>query len=321
MAAVLERESALGLSEVPTRQSTPIVRQVRGGVQADKLVDLLSEWSYFQRPDTVAVNGSVVLYVGPVRATFPAHPNQAIVIESPAVGYGRWYASTLQPFIMTPQIVETRGNAIFLSRGAHDVAGVRFVTPAVLDASRYVIVPAAYHAWPEWVDVVADHGGGAAQSADVGGAGRTTAVGAFERLMGWLDLTSQEVEAVTAVSRRTYFYWKQSQATPRPNTVRQLWKVYALVESVVRRLGEDGARSWLRSAPEPPLDLLRDGNIDFFQRAVSSLLFSGERGTRSEPFALRPDRDNEPDLDGDSELVPVKRSRRVVRRSPITGDR
>jgi hypothetical protein len=282
-------------------------------------MDIVSEWSYFEGGGTVALSGAVVVYLGPQRAIFPSSPEHVVVIESPAVGYGRWYGSMAPHVLVTPQIVEPYPNRAFLLGAVDDLTEIRFVTPAVFDLSRYPSFPPQHHVWPEWADVVPAPSDAA--SPRVQSPSGASAVDAFERLMQWLDLTTQEVEAVTAVARRTYFYWKQSHTKPRPNTVRQLWKIYTLMESVVRHLGVDGVRSWLRSGMNAPLDLLRQGNVEAFQRAVSDLLFGAARGTTSEPFVLRPDEDREPDVDVGPDVIPVKRAKRLVRRSPATGDR
>jgi hypothetical protein len=67
---------------------------------------------------------------------------------------------------------------------------------------------------------------------------------AVAELMRWLRRSREEVASICGFSLRTSRYWDVGK-TPRPSTVRHLFDVHALVSSLVRALGMQGARAWL----------------------------------------------------------------------------
>lgn len=103
---------------------------------------------------------------------------------------------------------------------------------------------------------------------------------AVEELRGWLGITYEQVATATGIGLRTVHHWKQSGATPRPRTVRLLWRLHALVHSVRRALGPDDALRWLRSGAPSPLDQIVDGDLSAAERRAQPLLFGQPLGER-----------------------------------------
>ena len=135
-------------------------------------------------------------------------------------------------------------------------------------------------------------------------------VAAYEDVGRWLDLATHELDVVTGVSRRSYFYWKQTLATPRPNTVRQLWKVHALLQTIVRSLGEGGARTWLRAGNPSPLDLLLAADIARFQRIATARLFRESPSRRRTHLRFR-------STNGTRPMTTFRAGRPVTTREPV----
>ncbi|SRR6266536_1080923 len=95
----------------------------------------------------------------------------------------------------------------------------------------------------------------------------------------WLNLSHKGVAELCRFSLRASRYWGSGQTeNPRPTTVRHLYDVHSFVESLVRRLGVQGARGWL-SLPsdlgEPRIDVLStEQGVKELLREASRVLFA-----------------------------------------------
>ena len=121
------------------------------------------------------------------------------------------------------------------------------------------------------------------------------ALQAVEDLRTRLDLTYDDLAAITGVVKNTIYDWKRTGANPRPSTVRKLWRVHTLVRALVSQLGEMEAVEWLRAGPESPLDLLRTGGLEAAELRASRLLFRPPTKPSDQPdyVAFRPEEEDE----------------------------
>jgi DNA-binding transcriptional regulator YiaG len=115
-----------------------------------------------------------------------------------------------------------------------------------------------------------------------------------------LPLTIDDIAASTGISRRTLFLWQSGRVTPRPATMRPLWRLFALVKAVVEIIGVEGARSWLNAGEPSPFERLLAGRIDLVEDDANRIIFrqSSLRPPRS--AGARPEAD-------DDEVVAVSR--------------
>lgn len=103
---------------------------------------------------------------------------------------------------------------------------------------------------------------------------------AVEDLKRWLGITYEQVATAAGIALRTVHHWKKSGATPRPRTVRTLWRLHALVHGLRRALGPDEATEWLRSGQPSPLDLIVAGDITAVEARARRVLFKEPLGER-----------------------------------------
>ena len=82
-----------------------------------------------------------------------------------------------------------------------------------------------------------------------------------EELLKWLQCTYDDLASMTDISRRAFFYWRQTGAIPRPTNLRSLLRLHSLVGALVRRFGPAGARAWLDAGDPAPRDVLLQGDI------------------------------------------------------------
>ncbi len=81
---------------------------------------------------------------------------------------------------------------------------------------------------------------------------------AIRDLADWLELTQTAAIAIAGVHERTFYYWLANPAVqPRLKSVDQLSRVHAFVGGLVRDLGIDAARAWMKSGDPSRLDRLR----------------------------------------------------------------
>ena len=151
------------------------------------------------------------------------------------------------------------------------------------------------------------------------------ALEAVSDLGSWLQLSSDHVADIAQFSLRSLRYWSAGKS-PRPNTVRHLFEIHALVRAVVRTLGRSQAYEWFATVNRngsSRLDLLEQlGGPALLMGELEPILFARRpRGERPIPEGA--------DLEGlvhvSSETGRVPHGRRVPRRqrSPLgesTGD-
>jgi hypothetical protein len=85
---------------------------------------------------------------------------------------------------------------------------------------------------------------------------------AAEQLREWLGVTFDQLSDMTGIGRSTFHSWRHSEGSPRPSTVRGLWRLFSLSHALQARLGPVVAAGWLRQGTPSPLDLLLDGRLD-----------------------------------------------------------
>jgi hypothetical protein len=78
---------------------------------------------------------------------------------------------------------------------------------------------------------------------------------------------------MTGIGRTTFFYWKRTGATPHPRTLRPLWRLYALAQSLREVLGEGGVLAWLSSGSPSHREMLMAGDLEEVERRAHRLLF------------------------------------------------
>lgn len=122
------------------------------------------------------------------------------------------------------------------------------------------------------------------------------ALDAVEDLRRWLNLTYEEVAEIAALpGPQTLYYWKRravaGQSTrPRESTVRQLYRVHALLRAVAATFAtpDDGRtlRAWAYEQARNGLtirDLLLAGRIDEVEALARPLIFGGGRRRAADP--------------------------------------
>lgn len=125
-------------------------------------------------------------------------------------------------------------------------------------------------------------------------AGDDDALHAADELRAWLDLTYDDLAAITGIAKNTFHHWRRTGARPRPSTARRLWRVHALVRALIARLGRQPAVAWLRTGPRSPLSLLLEGDLEGAEEAAHALLFRHPTARPDEqpgyaPFHLEPE--------------------------------
>ena len=112
------------------------------------------------------------------------------------------------------------------------------------------------------------------------------ALDALRDLGRWLNRSQDELVEICRISLRAFRYWNSGKTkSPRPDTVRHLNEVHALVGSLVRMLGRQRARDWLEqpSASGVPRlhTLATEDGVTTLVREASPWLFA--EAPRSEP--------------------------------------
>jgi hypothetical protein len=97
----------------------------------------------------------------------------------------------------------------------------------------------------------------------------------FEELARWIGIGKvRTAREVLGISRGTTNAWKMG-GEPQPSNARRLYRTHTIVKTLVRRLGLEGARSWLETGDPSPLRLLASGEFTAFDHAASALVFDG----------------------------------------------
>lgn len=160
----------------------------------------------------------------------------------------------------------------------------------------------------------------AVEAAPVTASTSSDALKAADELRQWLNLTYEDLEKITGIAKETFHYWRRTAATPRPSTVRRLWRVHALVRALRSRLGEERAREWLYSGHPNPIELLLQGNLEAVEVLAQKVLFSPPTARPEEqpdyaPFLPEP----EFDLRVETAGAPLRRARRRPTRGRLPG--
>jgi hypothetical protein len=99
---------------------------------------------------------------------------------------------------------------------------------------------------------------------------------AVEDLMRWLRMTPEEVADLCGFAKRSFHNWIAGMQ-PRPNTVRKLHDVHALVAALIQRLGPDRTILWLSeplSGGRTRLGKMRDERVQSVIRDARGFLFA-----------------------------------------------
>lgn len=115
---------------------------------------------------------------------------------------------------------------------------------------------------------------------DQGSSSHSRALRAADDLKIWLDLTYDDIAAMSGLAKRTIHHWRATGAQPRPATVRRLLEIHALVQAMRRKLGPERFDEWIRTGTPSPLQLLQAGEWDAAQQAAYGILFSRRRRER-----------------------------------------
>jgi hypothetical protein len=139
------------------------------------------------------------------------------------------------------------------------------------------------------------------------------AVEAAEALIRWLDITYDDLERLTGISRSAFFYWKRKGTDPRPSTVRRLLRVHSIVGLAVRQFGLDGAQSWLSSGTPTGWDLFASGDLAEVEQRAQSLFFRGS-GLSSSGFGSVGDNTEQLVVKPPTEVASFRRAQRRPKR-------
>jgi len=129
-----------------------------------------------------------------------------------------------------------------------------------------------------------------------------------DRLIAWLEVTYEELAAITGISRSALFYWRKTGATPRSTNMRHLMRVYSVVSLLVNRFGVDGARRWFHSDGSESWQNLLSGSVDTVERRARATLFRQPVRTGSVGHSISDDVDIPLPTDRGSRLERAKRS-------------
>lgn len=133
-------------------------------------------------------------------------------------------------------------------------------------------------------------------------------------LLRWFDLTYNELSAITGVARGSFFYWQRTGATPYRKSLRKLWRLYALADAVVGKIGERAAAEWLRTGDPTPMNLLREGRIDEAENRAQMLVLADRSLQPSRYFTIDDLRPEASEDDAGSDSSPLRRSSRLSKR-------
>jgi hypothetical protein len=109
------------------------------------------------------------------------------------------------------------------------------------------------------------------------------ALDAAHQLMELFEISMESLATASGVGRTTILHWQREGSSPRPSTVRSLWRLYGVGMGLRAVLGVAGTRSWLRSGSNPPLTLLNSGDIAAFEQLASRMVFDSGAAREFEP--------------------------------------
>jgi hypothetical protein len=104
----------------------------------------------------------------------------------------------------------------------------------------------------------------------------SAALAAAEELRDWLDLTYEDLAAITGIGRSTLFSWRhpqtgRSEVRPRRARLGRLNLLHAVIGELVDVLGVDRARAAIREGDPSRLDRLRDADEHNFRSVVQEV--------------------------------------------------
>jgi len=140
-----------------------------------------------------------------------------------------------------------------------------------------------------------------------------SALDAVDAIVEMFELPMEAVTAMAGIGRTTPMYWRRTGTSPRPSTVRDLWRLYGMAMSLQAALGTAGTRVWLRSGASSPLTLLEAKDLGKFERLVSRVAFNP---VYTRAFSPAVDTNAEFDVEVGSG-APARASRRRVRRGRL----
>lgn len=111
----------------------------------------------------------------------------------------------------------------------------------------------------------------------------------FTQLAGWLGMTQHETARLLGIGRTTPLAWRRGHE-PRPSRARRLYQTHALVNTLVRRLGQEETRLWLVRGNPSPLALIAAGDVTRADDRAEELIF----GAHDTAIALDAWREDEP---------------------------
>ncbi|MGA3058710.1 MAG: hypothetical protein ABSE70_11915 [Candidatus Limnocylindrales bacterium] len=141
----------------------------------------------------------------------------------------------------------------------------------------------------------------------------TSALDAVDAIGELFELPMEAVTAMAGIGRTTPMYWRRTGTSPRPSTVRELWRLYGMAMSLQAALGTAGTRSWLRSGAPSPLSVLEAQDLGKVERLVARVAFNPAYVRAFNPAV-------ETNADFDVEVgsgAPARASRRRVRRGRL----
>lgn len=129
-------------------------------------------------------------------------------------------------------------------------------------------------------------------------------------LANFLNIRLEDLGVMTGIGRTTFSSWHTK--TPRPATLRDLYRLDGLMTALRNSLGDERARAWLNAGVPAPFQLLKERNLGEVERLASSLLFKQHIEPRSSAIAPLEDEDLPQPLAASKSLRAAKR---VVRGS------
>jgi transcriptional regulator with XRE-family HTH domain len=140
---------------------------------------------------------------------------------------------------------------------------------------------------------------------------KSEAFDVLANLHGSLDLSMEDIASITGISRRTLFLWKQGRVSPRPKTLRPLWRLQALMRGVLDILGERGTKSWLNYGDPSPLDQLIAGRIAVVEEEANRIMFR-QSALRPAPWmGARPEEQESVTTDSATPRVSKRKPQRI----------
>jgi transcriptional regulator with XRE-family HTH domain len=98
-------------------------------------------------------------------------------------------------------------------------------------------------------------------------------VAAFQRLRESLPITDDELADIVGVGRTTPYKWMREGTAPKPKTLRHIMRLDAIVRGLQAFYDADQLNEWLVVGTPSPLQLLRNGTIDAFERLSHTAIF------------------------------------------------